>query len=141
MRPMADHDTQKTLILCKPDAVRRKLSGEIIRRFEDKGFEIEQLKKMTLDRPTAAEHYKEHEGKPFFDSLLAFITGGPVVAMCVSGPNAINVCRLMMGATKFTEAAPGTIRGDYAHSFTENLVHGSDSPESAERELKLFFGE
>ena len=135
---MAD---QKTLILCKPDAVRRRLTGEIIKRFEDKGFTIESLKKMTLDRDTAAKHYAEHDGKPFFDDLLSFITGGPIVAMCVSGPEAISVCRLLMGATKFTEAAPGTIRGDYAHSFTENLVHGSDSEESAARELGLFFGE
>jgi nucleoside-diphosphate kinase len=139
VRRMAD-EQQKTLILCKPDAVRRGLSGEIIKRFEDKGFVVEELKKMTLDRQTAAKHYAEHEGKPFFDSLLEFITGGPIVAMCLSGPEVIKVSRLMMGATKFTEAAPGTIRGDYAHSFTENLVHGSDSPESAERELKLFFG-
>ena len=137
---MPDATEQKTLILCKPDAVRRGLTGEIITRFEAKGFAIDELKKMTLSRETAAEHYAEHEGKPFYDSLLAFITGGPVVAMCVRGPEAIAVCRLMMGATKFTEAAPGTIRGDYAHSFTENLVHGSDSEQSAARELKLYFG-
>ncbi|MEM8875140.1 MAG: nucleoside-diphosphate kinase [Planctomycetota bacterium] len=131
---------QKTLILCKPDAVKRRLVGEIVGRFEKKGFTVEQMKLMTLDRETAANHYAEHDGKPFFDSLLDFITSGPIVAMCIAGDDAISVCRLMMGATKFTEAAPGTIRGDYAHSFTENLVHGSDSEASAERELKLFFG-
>ncbi|MEM6314281.1 MAG: nucleoside-diphosphate kinase [Planctomycetota bacterium] len=130
---------QKTLILCKPDAVQRRLVGEIVSRFENKGFTVEQMKLMTLDRETAAKHYAEHDGKPFFDSLLDFITSGPIVAMCISGDEAIAVCRLMMGATKFTEAAPGTIRGDFAHSFTENLVHGSDSPESAARELALFF--
>jgi nucleoside-diphosphate kinase len=132
-------DTQKTLILLKPDAVRRQLIGEIVGRFEKKGLTIAEMKLMTIPRETAETHYGEHKGKPFYDSLVSFITGGPVVALCLEGPEAIGLARTMMGATKFTEAAPGTIRGDFAHDLTENLVHGSDSPESAERELKLFF--
>ena len=133
-------DTQKTLIILKPDAVQRKPVGEIVGRFEAKGLTISDMKLATISRETAETHYGEHKGKPFYDSLVDFITGGPAVVLALEGPEAIKVARLMMGATKFTEAQPGTIRGDYAHDLTANLVHGSDSPESAERELKLFFG-
>ena len=134
-------DTQTTLIILKPDAVQRKLVGEIIRRFENKGLAIQQMKLTTISRETAETHYGEHKGKPFYEDLVGFITGGPVVVLALEGPEAVKVARKMMGATKFFEAEPGTIRGDYAHDLTANLVHGSDSPESAQRELKLFFGE
>jgi nucleoside-diphosphate kinase len=134
---MAD---QKTFVLLKPDAVQRRLVGEIIGRFEAKGFTIEKMEQITVSRDRAETHYGEHKGKPFYDSLVDFITGGPSVALCLSGPEVVGVVRKMMGATKFTDAEPGTIRGDFAHDMTANLVHGSDSPESAERELKLFFG-
>ena len=132
--------TQKTLIILKPDAVQRKLVGEIIRRFENKGFVIAQMKLMTIPRQMAETHYAEHTERPFFGELVSFITGGPVVAMVLEGPEAISIARKMMGKTKFTEAEPGTIRGDYAHDLSANLVHGSDSPESAKREVELFFG-
>lgn len=134
-------DSQKTLIILKPDAVKRKLVGEIIRRFENKGLSLSQMKLTTIGRDLAETHYGEHKGKPFYEDLVGFITGGPVVVMALEGPEAIKVARKLMGATKFTDAEPGTIRGDYAHDLTANLVHGSDSPESAQRELKLFFGE
>jgi len=134
---MAD---QKTFVLLKPDAVQRGLVGEIIARFEAKGFVIDELKQMTVSRELAETHYGEHKGKPFYEDLVGFITGGPSVAICLRGPEAVGVVRKMMGATRFTDAEPGTIRGDFAHDLTANLVHGSDSPESAERELKLFFG-
>ncbi len=133
-------DNQKTLIILKPDAVQRKLVGEILRRFEAKGLAIAEMKLDTISRETAETHYGEHKGKPFYDDLVGFITGGPAVILCLEGPEAIKVARLMMGATKFTDAQPGTIRGDFAHDLTANLVHGSDSPESAQREIKLFFG-
>ena len=134
-------ETQSTLIILKPDAVKRKLVGEIIRRFENKGLTLAAMKLDTISRDLAETHYGEHKGKPFYEDLVGFITGGPVVVMKLEGPEAIKVARGMMGATKFFEAAPGTIRGDYAHDLTANLVHGSDSPESAAREVKLFFGE
>ena len=133
-------DTQRTLIILKPDAVQRKLIGEIIRRFEDKGFSIAEMRLMTISRQMAETHYAEHKGKGFYEDLVGFITGGPVVVMALEGPEVIAVARKLMGKTKFTEAEPGTIRGDYAHDLTANLIHGSDSPESAQRELKLFFG-
>jgi nucleoside-diphosphate kinase len=132
---------QKTLIILKPDAVKRRLIGEIIRRFEIKGFSIAQMKLMTIPRQMAEIHYAEHKGKGFYEDLVGFITGGPVVVIALQGPEAISVARRLMGKTKFTEADPGTIRGDFAHDLTANLIHGSDSPESAQRELKLFFGE
>ena len=134
-------ENQKTLIILKPDAVKRKLVGEIIRRFEAKGLSIAQMKLMTVSRELAETHYGEHKGKPFYEELVGFITGGPAVAMVLEGPEAVKIARLMMGATKFTDALPGTIRGDFAHDLTANLVHGSDSPESAAREVKLFFGQ
>ena len=130
---------QRTLVLVKPDGVRRKLVGEVVRRLEQKTLDIVALKMITIDRDLATAHYAEHVEKPFFGELLEFITSGPVVAMAVEGDEAITVVRQMMGATDPKKATQGTIRGDYGLITTENIVHGSDSPESAERELKLFF--
>ncbi len=131
--------TQRTLVLVKPDGVRRRLVGEVIRRFENKQLDVVAMRMLTVDEELAKKHYAEHIEKPFFPELLSFITSGPVVAMCVAGDEAIPVVRGMMGATDPKKAAPGTIRGDFAILTTENLVHGSDSPESAARELDLFF--
>ena len=131
--------TEQTLVLCKPDAVARGLVGEIIGRIEAKGLTLAALELRTLDEATAKKHYGEHDGKPFFADLVAFITGGPLVAMVVEGPEAWKVMRTLMGTTNPREAAPGTIRGDLAVELTENLVHGSDGPESAAREIALFF--
>jgi nucleoside-diphosphate kinase len=130
---------ERTLILCKPDAVERRLVGEIIGRIEAKGLTIVALEQRTLDVATAKQHYAEHDGKPFFDDLVAFITRSPLVAMVVEGPEAWKVMRTLMGTTNPREAAPGTIRGDLAIELTENLVHGSDGSESAAREIALFF--
>ncbi len=130
----------RTLILVKPDAFARHLTGEIIARFERKGLHLADLRLMTLDVATAKRHYAEHEGKPFFDGLVSFITSGPIVAMVLEGPNAIEAARQLIGATNGIEASPGSIRGDYALEVRRNLVHGSDSPESAEREIATFFG-
>ncbi len=132
--------SERTLILVKPDGVRRGLVGEVISRIERKGLTLAELQLRTLDRATAEEHYAEHTDKPFFGELVDFITGGPLVAMAVEGTDAISAMRQIMGATNPLEAAPGSIRGDYATVIGENIVHGSDSPASAERELKLFFG-
>jgi nucleoside-diphosphate kinase len=132
--------SERTLVLIKPDGVRRGLVGEVIARIERKGLTVSALQMRTLDEQTAREHYAEHTDKPFFGELVAFITSGPLVAMAVEGPDAVPAVRALMGATNPTEAAPGSIRGDYATVITENIVHGSDSPASAERELKLFFG-
>jgi nucleoside-diphosphate kinase len=129
----------RTLILCKPDAVERGLVGEIVRRIERKGLTIVALELRQLDVETAKQHYAEHAGKPFFDDLVSFITRSPLVAMVVDGPEAWKVMRTLMGVTNPREAAPGTIRGDLAVELTENLVHGSDGPESAAREIALFF--
>ena len=132
--------TDRTLVLCKPDAVERKLVGEIVGRFERRGLTIVAMELRTIDADLAGRHYEEHQGKPFYDDLVAFITRGPLVAMVVEGDdNTWQVVRTMMGATKPSEAAPGTIRGDLALETTENLVHGSDGPESAAREIALFF--
>ncbi|MDQ1532429.1 MAG: nucleoside-diphosphate kinase [Actinomycetota bacterium] len=130
---------EQTLVLCKPDAVARGLVGEIVGRIEAKGLTLSALELRVLDEATARKHYAEHEGKPFFGDLVSFITGGPLVAMVVEGPEAWKVMRTLMGATNPREAAPGTIRGDLAVELTENLVHGSDGPESAAREIALFF--
>jgi nucleoside-diphosphate kinase len=130
---------QRTLVLVKPDGVRRRLVGEVVRRLEAKTLDIVAMKMMTIDRDLATEHYVEHTEKAFFGELLSFITSGPVVAMAVEGDEAIAVVRQLMGATDPKKATQGTIRGDLGLMTTENLVHGSDSPESAERELKLFF--
>ncbi|HSJ43915.1 MAG TPA: nucleoside-diphosphate kinase [Euzebyales bacterium] len=132
--------SERTLILVKPDGVRRGLIGEVISRIERKGLTIAELQLRTLDHAIAKEHYAEHTDKPFFGELVSFITSGPLVAMAVEGPEAVTAMRTLMGATNPVEAAPGSIRGDYATVITENIVHGSDSPASAERELKLFFG-
>lgn len=130
---------EQTLILVKGDGVRRKLAGEVIGRIERKGLDIRQMRLMDVSREKAEEHYGEHRDKPFFGELVDFITSTPVVAMRVEGEGAVGQMRTLMGATNPADAAPGTIRGDLALSITENIVHGSDSPESAERELKLFF--
>ena len=130
----------RTLILVKPDAFARRLTGEIIARFERKGLHLAELKRLTLDEDTARRHYAEHAGKPFFDGLVSFITSGPIVAMVLEGPNAIEASRQLIGSTNGIEAAPGSIRGDFALEVRRNLVHGSDSPESAAREIALFFG-
>jgi nucleoside-diphosphate kinase len=129
----------RTLVLCKPDAVRRRLVGEIVRRIEAKQLTITAMQMRTLDEATAKRHYAEHDGKPFFGDLVEFITGGPLVAMVVEGPEAWKVVRTLMGTTNPREAAPGTIRGDLAIELTENLVHGSDGADSAEREIEIFF--
>ncbi len=131
--------TEQTLILVKPDGVNRGLIGEVIGRIERKGFTIEALEMRTLGRAIAEEHYAEHTERPFFGELVQFITSAPLVAMCVSGEDAIAGMRQIMGATNPLEASPGSIRGDFATVIGENIVHGSDSPESAKRELDLFF--
>lgn len=131
---------EETLVLVKGDGVKRQLIGEIIRRIEAKNLDIKAMQLMDVSRELAEEHYAEHREKPFFEELVEFITTTPVVAMRISGEGAIKVMRKLMGATNPAEAEPGTIRGDLALSMPDNLVHGSDSPESAERELKLFFG-
>ena len=131
---------EQTLVLVKGDGVRRRLVGEIVRRIEAKGLDIGAMQLMDVSRELAEEHYAEHREKPFFGELVDFITSTPVVAMKIEGEAAIHVVRRLMGTTNPAEAAPGTIRGDLALSLPDNLVHGSDSPESAQRELGLFFG-
>jgi nucleoside-diphosphate kinase len=131
--------SDRTLVLCKPDCVERGLVGEIIGRLERKQLKIVALELRTLDEVTAKQHYAEHDGKPFFGDLVAFITRSPLVAIVAEGPDAFKVVRTLMGTTNPREAAPGTIRGDLAIELTENLVHGSDGPESAAREIALFF--
>ncbi len=131
---------ESTLLIVKPDGVRRGLTGEVLRRVEAKGLRVGEMRVMQIDRPLADEHYAEHREKPFFGELVDFITSGPVVVARVEGEQAIGVLRALMGPTDPATAPPGTIRGDFGIVITENLVHGSDSPESAERELKLFFG-
>ena len=133
-------DKQQTLILVKPDGVKRRLVGEVISRIEAKGFEIRELRMATIEESLAQKHYAEHVDKPFFGELVSFITSGPLVAMVVEGVDSIAGMRQIMGATNPIEAAPGSIRGDFATIIGENIVHGSDSPESAEREVNLFFG-
>jgi nucleoside-diphosphate kinase len=131
----------RTLILVKPDAFARNLTGEIIARFERKGLRIAALKHMTLDEATATRHYAEHEGKPFFGELVEFITSGPLVAMVLEGQDAVKAARQVIGATNPLEASPGSIRGDFAVEVGQNMVHGSDSPDSAQREAAIFFPE
>ncbi|MBV8689986.1 MAG: nucleoside-diphosphate kinase [Candidatus Eremiobacteraeota bacterium] len=130
---------EQTLILCKPDAVSRGLIGDIVSRLERRGYLIVAMKMMQVDGDRAGRHYAEHEGKPFFHGLVDFITSGPVVAMCIEGENAIEGCRALIGATNPLQAAPGSIRGDLAQAIGRNLVHGSDSSNSAKRELDIFF--
>lgn len=131
---------KQTLVLCKPDAVERGLVGEIISRFEQKGMKIIALRMLAIGPDLAEKHYAEHIGKPFFDDLVSFIGRSPAVAMVIEGPDDTwKIVRKMMGSTNAAEAEPGTIRGDFSALFTENLVHGSDSAESAEREISIFF--
>jgi nucleoside-diphosphate kinase len=131
--------TERTLVLVKPDGVARGLVGEVLGRLERKGFRLEAVELRTLDRATAAAHYAEHEGKPFFEDLVAFITSAPLLAAVVSGREVIASWRTMMGATDPAKAAPGTIRADLATEMSENVTHGSDSEASAAREIALFF--
>jgi nucleoside-diphosphate kinase len=131
----------RTLILVKPDAFARSLTGEIIARFERKGLRIVALRHMTVSTVLAQQHYAEHEDKPFFGELVEFITSGPIVAMVLEGVDAVKAARQAIGATNPLEATTGSIRGDFAIEMGQNMVHGSDSPESAAREAALFFGE
>lgn len=132
--------TEETLVIVKPDGVARNLTGEILRRIEAKGYQLVDIRMLQADRELLAAHYAEHEGKPFFPSLLEFITSGPVVAAIVEGPRAVAAFRQLAGATDPVEkATPGTIRGDLALVTQDNLVHGSDSPDSAVREIELWF--
>ena len=131
---------QKTYIMIKPDAVSRGLIGRIVSRFEAAGLVLERMELGMVTPEQAAANYVEHVGKPFYDGLVSYITSGPVVKCVLSGPNAVSVCRKLMGATNPAEAAPGTIRGDFGLVMDANIVHGSDSPESADREIAIFFG-
>ena len=126
--------------MVKPDGVKRRLVGEVISRLERKGFDIVEMKKMQIPREMAERHYGEHKGKPFYEDLVSFITSGPVVAMVVEGENAIAAWRKMMGATNPADAEGGSLRGDFATTIDENVVHGSDAPDTAEREIDIFFG-
>jgi len=130
---------ERTLVLIKPDAVRRGLAGEILRRFEQRGLGIREARLLTVDRGMAEEHYAEHAEKPFYGELVDFITSGPTLALVLEGEGAIATVRTTMGATNPADAGPGTIRGDLALSMPDNLVHGSDSAESASREISLWF--
>ncbi len=131
--------TERTLVLVKPDGVRRGLAGEVIGRLEKKGLALVAMELRTLDRAAAEEHYGEHRERPFFGELVEFITGGPLVALVVEGPDAVAATRRMMGVTNPVEATPGSLRGDYALEIGQNLVHGSDSAQSAQREIGIFF--
>ena len=130
---------ESTLVLVKPDGVRRGIAGEIVARLERRGFELRGARLLKIPRALAQEHYAEHKGKPFFGDLVSFISSGPVLALAVRGESAISTVRTMMGATNPLDSAPGTIRGDFALELSENIVHGSDSKKSAKRELGLFF--
>lgn len=132
---------ERTLVLVKPDGVRRGLIGAVISRIEQKGLRVVALEMRTIDRETASAHYAEHTGKSFFGPVVDFITSGPLIALVAEGPRAIEAFRGLAGATDPVQASPGTIRGDYALETRENVVHGSDSPESAEREIKIYFPE
>ena len=130
---------ERTLVVIKPDAVKRKLAGKIISKFEEKGFTIENLKSYSFTRDKAEEFYSAHSNKPFFNELVSFITSGPIIALILNGNSAINVVRIMIGSTKSSEAAPGTIRGDLALNITDNVVHASDSYESFIKEAGVIF--
>ena len=130
---------ERTYLMIKPDGVQRGLCGEIVSRFEKKGLKLVAMKLMVIPKETAELHYAEHKERPFFKSLISYITSGPVLAMVWEGDNAVAVCRNMMGKTNPQESAPGTIRGDYGMQTAMNIIHGSDSPESAEREISIFF--
>jgi nucleoside-diphosphate kinase len=131
--------SERSLVLIKPDGVRRGLIGEVLTRLERKGLRLVDIELRTLDRDIAEQHYAEHEGKPFFADLVNFITSGPLVAVAVEGPRVVEAVRTLMGVTDPVKSTPGSLRGDYALEIGQNLVHGSDSPESAEREVALFF--
>lgn len=130
---------ESTLILLKPNAIQRELAGEIIARFEHKGLRIDAMKMIKIDRELARRHYAEHKDKPFYDELIGFITSGPVIAMVLSGPEAIETARYVVGNTNPLEASPGTIRGQYAITICKNLIHASDSVETAAKEIHRFF--
>ncbi|MFC4776794.1 nucleoside-diphosphate kinase [Paenibacillus sp. GCM10023252] len=130
---------ERTFVMVKPDGVKRGLIGSIMARFESKGFELVEARLMTVTRAVAEEHYREHAHKSFFGELVDYITSGPVFAMIMTGPDAVKNARSLIGKTNPSDAAPGTIRGDYAIDVASNVVHGSDSPESAEREIRIFF--
>jgi nucleoside-diphosphate kinase len=136
---MADQGQQRTLVIIKPDGVQRALTGAILERFERRGLQIAGMRLMQIDRALAEQHYGVHRGKGFFEGLVSYITSGPVVVAVLEGPNAVSVVRATMGATNAAEASPGTIRGDFALEIGRNLVHGSDSPDSAAHEIALFF--
>ena len=131
---------ERTFLMVKPDGVQRRLVGEIIRRFENKGFTLAALQMVTPSREKAEAHYAVHRGKPFFEGVVSFISSGPVVAMIWEGEDVVTLSRKLMGATKPADAAPGTIRGDYANTIEQNLIHGSDSAENAELEIGIWFG-
>lgn len=130
---------ERTYLMIKPDGVQRGLCGEIVSRFEKKGLKLVAMKFMKISKSVAETHYGEHKGKPFYESLIAYIISGPVLAMVWEGESAVSVCRNMMGKTNPKESAPGTIRGDFGMQTGMNIIHGSDSPESAEREISIFF--
>lgn len=130
----------KSLIIIKPDAVKRKLFGEILDRFLKRDYTVTEMKMMNIPESLAKKHYAEHKERPFFDELVSFITSGPVIVFVVEGPNAVNAIRKMVGETDPQNALPGTLRGDYANSIASNLIHASDSDDSAKREIELFFG-
>ena len=132
---------QKTFAMLKPGALQRRIVGEIVSRIERKGLKIVSMKLMQVPRDLCREHYAEHKGKPFYDDLVSYVTSAPVVAMVVAGEDAIPMLRLLSGATKVDQATPGTIRGDFALATTKNIIHASDSPESAEREISLWFND
>ena len=134
-------DTERTLVLVKPDGVRRGLVGEVVTRLERKGLTLLAMQLRTLDRATAEEHYAEHKERPFFGELVAFITGGSLVAIVVEGPRAVEAVRTLMGVTDPVKSAPGSLRGDYALEIGQNLVHGSDSTTSAQREIGIYFAD
>jgi nucleoside-diphosphate kinase len=132
---------ERTLVLIKPDAMQRRLAGQILARFEDRGLTVRAAKLILVDQELAAEHYAEHREKPFFGELVEFITSSPTLALVLEGASAVQVVRTTMGATNPVDSAPGTIRGDFALAMPDNLVHGSDSPASAEREIALWFSD
>ncbi|MFL6040658.1 MAG: nucleoside-diphosphate kinase [Gaiellales bacterium] len=134
-------DLERTFVMIKPDAFQRRLSGEILGRIERRGFTLRGLKLLRVSPEQANQHYAEHEGKPFFGELVEFITSGPVISMVVEGPAAVSTVRTMMGATNPLDSAPGTLRGDFALEIGQNIVHGSDSPDSAAREIAIYFRE
>lgn len=137
--PLKEEILEKTFVMIKPDGVKKGLVGEIISRFEKRGLEIEELIKKNLTRKEAEELYSIHQGKPFFNDLVDYVTSGPVVIMVISANSAISIIRKMLGATDPAEAEPGTIRGDFATDISENIIHGSDSVETATREISIFF--